>query len=66
MSSTVAIPNKGPFDQLGYKYSVSVYTINQRPDLDQFRRFKALLIAVCRSLARKSATAMCKLAALEM
>jgi hypothetical protein len=40
--------------------------MHQRPDVDQFFRLKAFLIAVCRSLARKSATAMCKLAALEM
>ena len=63
---SVTIPPKGPFDQLGYKYSVGVYPVNQRPDLDQFIRLKSFLIAVCRSLKRKSATPLCKLAALEM
>jgi hypothetical protein len=63
---TLNIPRRGPFDQLGYKNSVGIYQVNQRPDLEQFLKLKAFLIAVCRSLKRKSATALCKLAALEM
>ena len=63
---SVDIPPRGPFDQLGYRHSVGAYPHNQRPDLEQFQRTKAFLIAVCRSLQRKSATAGCKLAALEM
>jgi hypothetical protein len=39
---SVTIPPKGPFDQLGYKYSVGVYPVNQRPDLDQFIRLKII------------------------
>jgi hypothetical protein len=46
----VPIPNKSPFDQLGYRNSVGVYPANQRPDLEQFLRLKSFLIAVCRSL----------------
>ena len=61
----VTIPSKGPFDQLGYRHSIGVLSRNQRPDSDQFRRSKATLIAVCRALERKSASAMCKLEALE-
>ena len=43
-----------------------MYQVNRRLDLEQFLKLKALLISVCRSLKRKSATALCKLAALEM
>ena len=63
---TMVIPPRGPFDQLGYRNSVGKLAPNHRPDFEQFKSVKALLIAVCRSLQRKSATAGCKLAALEM
>ena len=54
---TLKIPSRGPFDQLGYRYSVGAYPRNQRPDLDQFLKLKSMLTAECRSLVRKSANA---------
>ena len=62
----LTIPSKGPFDQLGYRNSVGKFPVHQRPDLDQFLQLRAFLVTVCRSLQRKSATAGCKLAALDM
>ena len=63
---TVTIPPKGPFDQLGYRNSVGAFSNRQRPDLEQFIRTKTFLIAVCRSIKQKCASAMCKLVAVEL
>ena len=57
--------SKGPFDQLGYRSSIGKYPARQRPDLEQFRRTKTTLIAVCRAMVRKHASPQAKLIALE-
>ena len=62
-----AIPMKrdGPFDQLGFRSTIGAHGARRRPDLEQFIRTKATLIAVCRAMARKHATPQAKMIALE-
>ena len=62
---TVVMKSKGPLEQLGYRHSIGKFPRRQRPDLDQFRRTKAKLIAVCRAMVRKHASPQAKLVALE-
>ena len=64
-TETIPMKNRGPFDQLGYRSSIGKYPTRQRPDLEQFRRTKATLIAVCRAMVRKHASPQAKLIALE-
>ena len=64
-TETIPMKSKGPFDQLGYRSSIGKYPARQRPDLEQFLRTKATLIAVCRAMIRKHASPAAKLIALE-